>query len=454
MNVALYCRVSTDEQARTGESILDQRQALEQWARDNGHAIANIYLDEGYSAHRTYKKRPALMRLLTDIETGNIDLIAMTKFDRWTRKAADYYEIQERLDRARVPWTAILEDYETITADGRFKIGVMLSVNQHEAERTSERIKFTFEQKRKRGELVSGNMPRGYIIKDGKPVKDPDTEDAVAAFWETYLNGYGLKAAIFAAESRGLRLATSSGSFMLNNAKAYTGQIQGVSCAPYITAAQADMVLSTRKAKPKASGTVYLFNGLLRCGVCGGAMSAHRNTYKRKHTDGVQVFYNCMKRYRTYERDCTNSVNIYESDIEAILLDRIEAEIGEAADRLQVKIDGIKSRKADRDQTEKQRKRLEGRAERAWDAYLAGAVTLDRYKAEKAQIDAELAKLNASENVTDENAAKRLRNTLPDGWLNIYFALDKSHRRQFWARVVDSIVIQPNREVVVHLRTI
>ncbi len=454
MNVALYCRVSTDEQARTGESILNQRQALEQWARDNGHTVADIYLDEGYSAHRTYKKRPALMRLLSDIEQGEIELIVFTKFDRWTRKAADYYEIQERLDRARVPWKAILEDYETITADGRFKIGVMLSVNQHEAERTSERIKFTFEQKRKRGELVSGNLPRGYIIKDGKPVKDPDAESAITAFWETYLNGHGMKAAIFAAESRGLHLATSSGSFMLRNAKAYTGQIQGVSCAPYITPEQADMVLTTRRAKPKASGTVFLFNGLLYCAECGGAMSAHRNSYRRKHADGVQVFYNCMKRYRTYGRECTNSVNIYESDIEAVLLDRIESEIGEAADRLQVKIDEIKSRKASQSQTEKHRKRLESRSARAWDAYLAGAVDLERYKAEKAQIEAELHKLDSDDATPDENAVERLRNTLPEGWLNIYLALDKSHRRQFWARVAESVEIKPDREVVVHLRTI
>ena len=214
------------------------------------------------------------------------------------------------------------------------------------------------------------------------------------------------------------------------------------------------MVLTTRRAKPKASGTVFLFNGLLYCAECGGAMSAHRNSYRRKHTDGVQVFYNCMKRYRTYGRECTNSVNIYESDIEAVLLDRIESEIGEATDRLQVKIDEIKSRKASQSQTEKHRKRLESRSARAWDAYLAGAVDLERYKAEKAQIEAELHKLDSNDATPDENAVERLRNTLPEGWLNIYLALDKSHRRQFWARVAESVEVKPDREVVVHLRTI
>ena len=164
MKTALYCRVSTEEQARTGESILDQRQALERWARDYGHEIIGVYEDEGFSAHKSYKSRPGLSRLLDDVRASKVELIAFTKFDRWTRRAADYYELQEVLDRRHVPWTAILEDYETVTADGRFKVGIMLSVNQHEAERTSERIKFTFAEKRRRGEIISGNMPKGYKL--------------------------------------------------------------------------------------------------------------------------------------------------------------------------------------------------------------------------------------------------------------------------------------------------
>ena len=89
MKVALYCRVSTEEQARTGESILDQRQALERWARENGHEVADVYPDDGYSAHRSYKSRPQLQRLLSDVRAGKVELIAFTKFDRWTRRAAD-----------------------------------------------------------------------------------------------------------------------------------------------------------------------------------------------------------------------------------------------------------------------------------------------------------------------------------------------------------------------------
>lgn len=452
MNIALYCRVSTEDQSRTGESILDQQQALERWAHEHGHTVAGIYTDDGFSAHKSYKKRPALNRMLSDLERGDIEMIVFTKFDRWTRRAADYYELQEILDRHRVPWAAILEDYETVTADGRFKVGIMLSVNQHEAERTSERIKFTFAEKRRRGELISGNMPRGYRIQNGKPVKDPETEQAVSAFWRTYLSGAGLKPAILAAESRGLTLAVSSGSFMLRNANAYTGQIQGVSCDPYITPEQAAVVLSTRKSKAKASGTVYLFRGLVHCSECGGLMGAHRNTYKRKDGRGVQIYYNCSRRYRSIGRDCHNCVNIYETDIEEQLLRKLDAEISAEADRLQIRIDMEQKSQDNLEENERARQRLESRRSRAWDAYLAGAVSLEQYKKEQQRIEDELQRLEPIAQ-TAPDAAERLRNALDANWRELYQKLDRSHRYQFWARILERIEITPEREVLLLLLT-
>lgn len=449
MKVALYCRVSTEEQARTGESILDQRQALERWARENGHEIVGVFEDDGFSAHKSYRSRPHLAQLLDAVRAGTVELIAFTKFDRWTRRAADYYELQEILDRHRVPWTAILEDYETVTADGRFKVGIMLSVNQHEAERTSERIKFTFEQKRLRGEIISGNMPKGYMLVDKKPVKDPAAAPGIDAFWRTYLSGAGMKPALLAAESHGVHLATSSGSFILRNAKAYTGQIQGVSCDPYITAEEAERVLTTRKTKAKASGCVYYFRGLIFCSECGGAMSAHRNTYRRKDGKGMQIFYNCMKRYRTLGRECINCTNIYEADIERALLHDLSGAIEAEAQRMEAQIAAYRERRQDPQIFERARQRLETRRKRAWDAYLGGVIELQAYQEEKDQIDAELAKLTPSADPEpDVTAPQRLRSALPEGWEEMYKRLDRPHKHQFWAQMVEHIEITPEREVL------
>ena len=449
MKVALYCRVSTEEQARTGESILDQQQALERWARENGHEVADVYPDDGYSAHRSYKSRPQLQRLLSDVRAGKVELIAFTKFDRWTRRAADYYELQEILDRFRVPWTAILEDYETVTADGRFKVGIMLSVNQHEAERTSERIKFTFAEKRRRGEIISGHMPKGYMLVDKKPVKDPAAAPGVEAFWRTYLSGSGLKASLLAASAHGLHISASSGSFMLQNAKTYSGAIQGVSCDAYITPAEAERVLATRKTRTPPTGWPYLFSSLVICGECGGAFGAHRQRWQ--HADGTaghMVFYNCSRHYRDAAA-CSCTVNIREAEIESRLLQVLGELITDEADRIERRIRDHKAR-ARNDDTAKIRAKLERRKRRAWEAYLDELITKEQFKRETQQLDAELAALPAPEQI-DEDAPRRLREAMPTGWRQMYDDLSIRQRREFWHRVLRKIEVLPNREIRIFL---
>ena len=143
--VFLYIRVSTEEQAVHGLSIEAQTAALEAWAQTNGHKVAGVYTDAGISARKPASNRPALQRLLVDVQAGKGELIVFTKLDRWFRNIAEYYKVQEILERNHVDWRTIQEDYDTSTAAGRLKINIMLSVAQDEADRTSERIKAVME---------------------------------------------------------------------------------------------------------------------------------------------------------------------------------------------------------------------------------------------------------------------------------------------------------------------
>ena len=172
---ALYIRVSTEEQARHGLSLEDQKNNLTQFSKSHGMKIAGIYEDAGISARKPYKKRPALLRLLEDCKAGKIDLILFIKLDRWFRNVGNYYAVQEILDQYNVSWQATQEDYETTTASGRLKVNIMLSVAQDEADRTSERIKFVFEGKRARLEPLTGNIPFGYKI-EGKAFKKDESK--------------------------------------------------------------------------------------------------------------------------------------------------------------------------------------------------------------------------------------------------------------------------------------
>lgn len=152
--IAGYIRVSTDEQKIHGISIDSQEAALRQFAIDNEYDI-EIYSDAGISAQISYKKRPALLRMIADCKAGKIQLICVTKLDRFFRSVKDYYKV---FDQISTPWRAIWEDYETETANGQFKVNLFLSLAEMESKRTGERIRAVNQYKRDLGEYV-GNLP-------------------------------------------------------------------------------------------------------------------------------------------------------------------------------------------------------------------------------------------------------------------------------------------------------
>lgn len=263
--VFLYARVSTEEQAVHGLSIEAQTLALEGWARSNGHKIVGTYIDAGISARKPAKKRPELQRLLADVQAGKGELIVFTKLDRWFRNIANYYSVQEVLEKYHVDWKTIHVDYDTSTASGRLKINIMLSVAQDEADRTSERIKAVFEMKRQKMEPLTGQKPLGYKIDGKKFIKDPDTEVAIEAFFRTFLaSGSITEAQRNVHEQYGLNIPCLTAHRMLENA-AYKGRYYGMDgmMPPYLTDEEFDKIQSMRHrtARKTTKNRTYLFQG-------------------------------------------------------------------------------------------------------------------------------------------------------------------------------------------------
>ncbi len=125
--------------------------------------------------------------MLEDVRAGKIDLIIFTKLDRWFRNIAEYYKVQEILEKHRVNWKTIQEDYDTSTSSGRLKINIMLSVAQDEADRTSERIKAVFENKIAKKEPLGGKVPFGYKIENKKIVVDEDKAEIARDIFQKYI---------------------------------------------------------------------------------------------------------------------------------------------------------------------------------------------------------------------------------------------------------------------------
>lgn len=163
--VACYCRVSTDEQAKFGFSIQAQKDALEKYCKENNYKF-EFYIDEGISAS-SMKKRNALNSMLDKADI--FDMILFTKLDRLSRNVLDANTINKILQENNCTMKAIDEDdIDTSTADGTFIFNLKVSLAQREIGKTSERIKFVFQNKRDKGEVTSGTKKYGYDVVNKK----------------------------------------------------------------------------------------------------------------------------------------------------------------------------------------------------------------------------------------------------------------------------------------------
>ena len=168
LRVALYIRVSTDEQAIKGLSLEAQQEDLMQHVKEQGWTVAGIYVDAAKTARKRIYKRVEFLRMLEDVKEGKIDRILCTRLDRWFRNVGDYYKVMEILEKNHCDWSCTQEQYDTSTAGGRLYINMKLSIAQNEADQTGERINVVFDSKIQNGTVVSGSVPFWLRINEEK----------------------------------------------------------------------------------------------------------------------------------------------------------------------------------------------------------------------------------------------------------------------------------------------
>ena len=162
------------------------------------------------------------------------------------------------------------------------------------------------------------------------------------------------------------------------------------------------------------------------------------------------MYYNCGRRYRTQGSECANSANVMELDVERRLVSVLSDLIDREAARLETEIREQK-RKAESSDSKKQREAIERKRRRAWEAYLDEIISKEEFKQTAIRLDAQLAALPAAP-VIDEDAPRKMRQAMPDGWRALYFELDCAHKKQFWAGILERIEILPDRDLRVVLR--
>ena len=187
----LYMRVSTEDQAREGFSLPEQKERLEAFCKFKGYEIVDYYEDAGISA-KTGNHRPEFERLKDDIKAKRINTIVALKLDRITRSIYDWENLMTFLDENNAYLDCVNDEINTTSANGKMISRLLMSVSQNEIERTSERTKVGMAGAIKNGHIPH-KVPLGYKHEDRKLVIDYSTKDIVVRIFELYYNGLSYK---------------------------------------------------------------------------------------------------------------------------------------------------------------------------------------------------------------------------------------------------------------------
>jgi DNA invertase Pin-like site-specific DNA recombinase len=205
---AIYTRKSTEEGLEKDFNSLEaQREACTAFIQSQKHegwtGLSTAYDDGGYSGGTM--ERPALQRLLADIEAGRVDVIVVYKVDRLTRALSDFAKLVDVFDRHGVSFVSITQQFNTTTSMGRLTLNILLSFAQFERELIGERVRDKVAASKKKGMWMGGTVPLGYDAKDRKLVINKVEARTVVDIYRRYLRLKSVRALQAELDSAGIR---------------------------------------------------------------------------------------------------------------------------------------------------------------------------------------------------------------------------------------------------------
>ena len=288
MHCAIYTRKSTEHGIELEFNSLDaQREACEAYIKSQAHegwqAISEHYDDPAFSGASL--ERPALQRLLADIDTDKVNIVVVYKIDRLTRSLSDFAKLVDIFDKKNVSFVAVTQQFNTTTSMGRLTLNVLLSFAQFERELSSERVRDKVAASRRKGKWTGGVIPLGYDIVDKKLAINPAEAETIRIIFKRYLELKCLRRLKEDLDDRGIiskhRKAQGSGgrrmsygplAYLLKN-RTYLGEIghKGQWFAgehePIIDQATFDQVQELMKANSVARRQRRSENGALLAGL-------------------------------------------------------------------------------------------------------------------------------------------------------------------------------------------
>src|SRR3981081_1069937 len=205
---AIYTRKSSEEGLEQDfNSLHAQRESCDAYIKSQRHEgwtpLPSLYDDGGYSGGST--ERPALKRLLADIQSHLIDAVVVLKGDRLTRSLADFAKIVEIFDAAGVSFVAVTQQFNTTTSMGRLTLNVLLSFAQFEREVTGERIRDKIAASKQKGMWMGGLVPFGYEVHERRLMVNQSEAETVREIFRRYLELGGVRLLMEELNRRGIR---------------------------------------------------------------------------------------------------------------------------------------------------------------------------------------------------------------------------------------------------------
>ena len=317
MRVALYIRVSTEDQARDGYSIQAQRNKLEAYCVSQGWDVVGFYIDDGYSAKDL--ERPEMKRMLAHIEQGLIDCVLVYRLDRLTRSVLDLYKLLEIFEQHNCKFKSATEVYDTTTAMGRMFITIVAAMAQWERENLAERVRMGMQEKARQGKWAVSTAPLGYDIdrETDKLVINQQEAVVVRKIYDMYLSGMGMNKIALSLNNQGI-LTKSGAAWTSNKVKyvltnpIYIGtmrynyrvnndnyfEVEGA--VPAIISEEvferAQKIIEKRKtAHPRSATSEFVFSGVAKCARCGAPLAGKYGFSRRGEKIHRPRSYYCTK---------------------------------------------------------------------------------------------------------------------------------------------------------------
>lgn len=317
MRVALYIRVSTEDQAREGYSIQAQKNKLEAYCVSQGWDVVGFYIDDGYSAKDL--ERPEMKRMLKHIEQGLIDCVLVYRLDRLTRSVLDLYKLLEIFERHNCKFKSATEVYDTTTAMGRMFITIVAAMAQWERENLAERVRMGMQEKARQGKWAVSTAPFGYDIDRATDTLVINQQEAVTVrkIYDMYLSGTGMNKIALSLNNQGI-LTKSGAAWTSNKVKyiltnpIYIGTMrynyrvnndnyfEVESAVPAIISEEvferAQKIIEKRKtAHPRSATSEFVFSGVAKCARCGAPLAGKYGFSRRGEKIHRPRSYYCTK---------------------------------------------------------------------------------------------------------------------------------------------------------------